>query len=179
MGTATLTDQSSTPKTCYKVQDLVERGWSDAMIKRFLGSEDTRVPVEHYANFSGARVWFLARIEAAESTVEFEDYFKKSAQRRKLDKGFVRDVLTRLSALRASQSDDVKPDSTRSEEKNQDSDSHSTDSTSTPQKKSRARMAQADLSPVQPGSPHSAEEVRMRLAKLWGAKPEQVKFWQE
>ena len=70
------------------------------MIKRFLGEEDRRLSVDHWANFAGARAWQIDRVERAESTTAFEEYFRKSARRRKLSPAVEKDVLRRIQKLR-------------------------------------------------------------------------------
>ena len=83
-----------------RARDLKDRGWTEAMIRRFLGPEDSRHPVDHWANFSGARVWALDRVERAECTMEFEEFFIKSARRRKLEEPFRDEVLRRIRKFR-------------------------------------------------------------------------------
>jgi len=35
--------------------DLFACGWTEDLIRKFLGEEDGRAPVDHYANFQGKR----------------------------------------------------------------------------------------------------------------------------
>lgn len=66
------------------VQQLRSRGWTDALIQRFLGAPDARVSVDHWANYSGKRVFFLERVELAEASRDFLTAFDTSVRRRKL-----------------------------------------------------------------------------------------------
>lgn len=66
------------------VGDLRLRGWTDALIQRFLGAPDRFEPVDHFRNFTGKRVYFLERVELAEVTKDFSDSFSASVRRRKL-----------------------------------------------------------------------------------------------
>lgn len=66
------------------VEDLRSRGWTDALIHRFLGAPDRFEPVDHFRNFTGKRVYFLERIELAEASKDFAAAFKASVRRRKL-----------------------------------------------------------------------------------------------
>jgi hypothetical protein len=86
----------------FSVADLQARGWTRSMIDRFLGAEDAREPVDHWANYSGKSVWYQYRVEAAEVTPEFEEAFLKSAKRRKLADEQVKSVQRRLKSLRKS-----------------------------------------------------------------------------
>ena len=65
---------------------LATRGWTAALIERFLGKPDLWMPVNHWANWKGKRTYFLERIELAEASPEFQAEFAKSARRRKLSK---------------------------------------------------------------------------------------------
>ena len=50
---------------------LAERGWTEAAIKRFLGEPDRRVPNPVYRSAAPARLYAIARVEAAEDTTEW------------------------------------------------------------------------------------------------------------
>lgn len=50
------------------VETLRSRGWTDALIERFLGAPDRFEPVDHSRNFTGKRVYFLERVELAETS---------------------------------------------------------------------------------------------------------------
>ena len=87
------------------INDLKERGWTQAMIDRFLGKEDWRNPVDHWANYSGIKVWTLKRVEAAETTPEFSEFFTRSASRRKLSAEKIDEVYSRINKLRQNRID--------------------------------------------------------------------------
>jgi hypothetical protein len=84
------------------VDELRERGWTLVLIEKFLGDEDRRDAVNHWANFSGKKVYLMGRIEAAESMPEFEAEFIRSASRRKLLPDFTKAVVERCRTLRLS-----------------------------------------------------------------------------
>jgi hypothetical protein len=65
---------------------LAMRGWTASLIERFLGEADLWLPVNHWANWTGKRTYFLERVELAEASVEFRTEFERSARRRKLSK---------------------------------------------------------------------------------------------
>lgn len=67
------------------VHRLRARGWTEALILRFLGAPDAMEPVDHWANFTGKRVYFLERVELAEASTAFGTAFKASVRRRKLN----------------------------------------------------------------------------------------------
>ena len=83
------------------MDELRNRGWTARLIEKYLGDEDRRDPVEHWANFAGKNVYFVARVEKAEAMPEFEVDFILSAKRRKLPQEFVDTTLKRCRALRA------------------------------------------------------------------------------
>jgi hypothetical protein len=65
------------------VEVLRARGWTESMVKRFLGAPDRWGPVNHYANFTGKRLYFLDRVEQVEAAADFEAAFHPSLTRRK------------------------------------------------------------------------------------------------
>jgi hypothetical protein len=71
------------------IETLRRRGWTEALIKKFLGEPDRRIPVDHWANFTGKSVYFLGRVEGAESDAEFQTAFQKSLHRRRIDQAGV------------------------------------------------------------------------------------------
>ena len=74
------------PPECFlDIYQLSERGWTDSLVSKYLGDEDERWPVNHFANFSGKRVWFLGRVEMIENTAHFKCDLEMSLKRRKLD----------------------------------------------------------------------------------------------
>src|SRR5688572_1927020 len=52
-------------------EDLQSRGWTRSLIKRFLGEDDYRESVNHWANFSGKSMFYRERVLAAERCEEF------------------------------------------------------------------------------------------------------------
>jgi hypothetical protein len=66
------------------VVQLSERGWTETMVKRFLGAPDRWKPVDHYANWTGKRTFFLERIQTTEASPEFEYAFSRSIRRRRI-----------------------------------------------------------------------------------------------
>ena len=66
------------------VYQLRQRGWTEGLIRRFLGEPDDWEPVNHYANFTGKRVYSLQRVEATEADESFDCAFRASVKRRKI-----------------------------------------------------------------------------------------------
>jgi hypothetical protein len=87
------------PGLCIK--ELRARGWTLKLIEKFLGDEDRRDSVAHWANFSGKNVYLVARVEAAEAMPEFEADFVMSARRRNLAPDYVKAVVARCRGFRA------------------------------------------------------------------------------
>jgi hypothetical protein len=81
------------------VQELRARGWTLKLIEKFLGDEDRRDSVNHWANHSGKKMYLVARIEAAESMSEFEADFVISARRRNLAPEYVDAVIARCKGI--------------------------------------------------------------------------------
>ncbi len=77
------------------INDLRDRGWTEALISRFLGAADRWVPVSHWLNWTGKRQWFLGQIETAEHDEEFQIAFERSALRRKLPREEILEMLER------------------------------------------------------------------------------------
>jgi hypothetical protein len=67
------------------VLDLYGRGWTETLIRRFLGEPDWWKAVDHWKNYTGKRAYFLERVEAAEASAEFEAAYRASLKRRKID----------------------------------------------------------------------------------------------
>ena len=82
------------------MNELRNRGWTAKLIEKYLGNEDRRDSVAHWANFTGKKVYYIARVEKAEAMAEFEVDFIQSAKRRKLPQEFVDTTLQRCRALR-------------------------------------------------------------------------------
>jgi len=66
------------------VVSLSERGWTETLIRRFLGAPDRWEAVDHWANWTGKRTYFLERVQNAEDSSEFENAFSRSLCRRKI-----------------------------------------------------------------------------------------------
>ncbi len=75
------------------ILSLKERGWTDTLIKNFLGDHDAIESVNHYANFSGKKVYKLTRVKSIEAKDEFVAAFMKSAKRRRLTKKTLKKML--------------------------------------------------------------------------------------
>ena len=84
----------------FDMDDLRNRGWTPKLIEKYLGDEDRRDPVLHWANFSGKKVYLVARVELAEAIPEFEVDFTLSARRRRLQNDFVEATIGRCRELR-------------------------------------------------------------------------------
>jgi hypothetical protein len=67
------------------IEALRRRGWTEALVAKFLGEEDRRVAVNHWLNFAGKRVYFLGRVEQAESSAAFQKAYLASLRRRRID----------------------------------------------------------------------------------------------
>jgi hypothetical protein len=83
------------------IDDLKIRGWTDAMIRDYLGDEDFRTSVDHWANFSGRKVWYIERVVAAEVLPDFKERFIASLNRRTLPESVIATTLDRLEKLTA------------------------------------------------------------------------------
>lgn len=83
------------------IDELHTRGWTEKLVEKFLGDEDRRDSVAHWANFSGKKIYLIARVETAEAMPEFEADFILSARRRKLSQEFVEATLKRCRDLRS------------------------------------------------------------------------------
>jgi hypothetical protein len=59
-----------------------ERGWTDGLIKRFLGEPDTYAPNPHYRSGPSMRLYDLERVTAAEESADFKAAFSAMAERR-------------------------------------------------------------------------------------------------
>jgi hypothetical protein len=57
---------------------LRARGWTDRLVKRFLGRPDWHAPVNHWANSTGKYLYDLARVQSIERTDEFRAEFERS-----------------------------------------------------------------------------------------------------
>jgi hypothetical protein len=82
------------------IDGLRARGWTLKLIERFLGDEDCRDSVSHWANFSGKKLYLVARVESTEAMPEFEADFIISARRRNLPQDYVDIVIARRKGFR-------------------------------------------------------------------------------
>ena len=57
------------------IDDLRARGWTVKLIEKFLGDEDRRDSVSHWANFSGKKVYLVARVESAANREINREFF--------------------------------------------------------------------------------------------------------
>lgn len=80
------------------VAELKQRGWTESLIKNFLGQHDRIGCVDHYANSSGKRLYCLTRVMKEEKSAEFEAAFIRSAKRRKLETKTIRRMKKSRSA---------------------------------------------------------------------------------
>ena len=67
------------------VYDLYARGWTEALIRDFLGTPDGWEAVDHFRNTTGKRTYFLERVERAEASDAFGSAYQASLRRRKTD----------------------------------------------------------------------------------------------
>ena len=65
-------------------EDLFACGWTENLIRKFLGDEDDRTPVNDYASVRGKRLWKMGRVASVERSEEFNDAFAVSIARRSL-----------------------------------------------------------------------------------------------
>lgn len=78
----------------FGMDELRTRGWTAKLIEKCIGDEDCRDLVAHWANFTGKNVYFVVRVEKAETMPEFEVDFILFAKRRRLPQNFVDTVPT-------------------------------------------------------------------------------------
>jgi len=64
------------------VQDLKERGWTDSIIRDYLGAPDLTKPNTTYKSAAPMRLYDLARAEAVEATNDWTDLMEKTARRK-------------------------------------------------------------------------------------------------
>jgi hypothetical protein len=63
--------------------ELLERGWTRTLIKRFLPKPDGNVPVNHWANFRGQDTYSAIKVWNVEQSDAFEAAFLRSWKNRK------------------------------------------------------------------------------------------------
>ena len=73
--------------------DLRKRGWTEALVNKFLGKPERWIPVNHFRNFTGKRAYFLPRVEKAERSSQFNKDFGASLKRRKLDAKTIGEIM--------------------------------------------------------------------------------------
>lgn len=61
---------------------LKERGWTETLVKQFLGPADASVPNPVMASAPPMRLWNLERIKACEATQAFQEALEQSAKRK-------------------------------------------------------------------------------------------------
>jgi len=64
--------------------DLKSRGWTESLIQKYLIAHESRVSVNHWANFSGKSVWPRSVVTAVEKSPSFRVDFEDSIRRRKV-----------------------------------------------------------------------------------------------
>jgi hypothetical protein len=62
---------------------LMARGWTRALTKRFLPNPDRWATVDHWRNYTGKATYFVERVMAAEQMMEFKSAFAVSIVRRR------------------------------------------------------------------------------------------------
>lgn len=63
---------------------LADRGWTRALVARFLKRPDSWGTVSHWANFKGKALYDTERVIAAETSVEFAAIFARSVRLRSI-----------------------------------------------------------------------------------------------
>jgi len=66
---------------CIGAPGLKERGWTEAMIREFLGDPDLYVDNPDYKSAAPMRLWRLQRAKAAEATAEFAQAKERAGRR--------------------------------------------------------------------------------------------------
>ena len=77
--------------------DLKERGWTDALIRDYLGDPDEEK--KHHSYNSYIKLYKIERVEKVESTEGFEEAYEKSLKRRKSAKKAVDTKLKKAKQL--------------------------------------------------------------------------------
>lgn len=68
--------------TFWDVRELLNRGWSERMVRRLLGAPCRWEAVNHWANSTGKKMYSAERVEAVESTPAFKSALAKAQLRR-------------------------------------------------------------------------------------------------
>ena len=66
---------------------LKARGWTDAMIRDYLGEEDVLAPNPHYRSAPPMRLYYQDRCLEAEESAGFSERATKAAERRRSQQG--------------------------------------------------------------------------------------------
>jgi hypothetical protein len=75
---------------------LQERGWTETLIRKFLGGADTTKPNPHYRKAAPTQLYTLVRVEAAEKTAEWQESKRATEQRQESAKKAVETKRERL-----------------------------------------------------------------------------------
>ena len=59
-------------------RELLDRGWTKTLIRKFLPTPDGTAAVAHWANYRGTNTYLEAKVQAVELTSEFEAAFLRS-----------------------------------------------------------------------------------------------------
>ncbi|MBV9689891.1 MAG: hypothetical protein JO202_09290 [Ktedonobacteraceae bacterium] len=78
-------ETNETPKML-TLTDLKARGWTDALVKQFLGEPDATKPNPHYRKAAPMRLYALARVEQAESQEEWQQAKARASRRSEASK---------------------------------------------------------------------------------------------
>lgn len=70
-------DKSHNPPTL-NASELKERGWTEGLIRRFLGPPDATAPNPRYRSAAPLRLWLLQRVEAIEASPLFAEALNKA-----------------------------------------------------------------------------------------------------
>lgn len=82
-----MTDESTADPDDIRYLDhaqLADRGWTRALVARFLKRPDSWGTVHHWANFKGKALYDTERVIAAETSAEFAAIFARSVRRRNI-----------------------------------------------------------------------------------------------
>jgi hypothetical protein len=71
-------------KTYIDVPALSRRGWTESLVRKFLGPSEMDVAVDHWLNPWPKRSYSLSRVERIEDEQDFKEAFSRSVRRRKL-----------------------------------------------------------------------------------------------
>ena len=82
-----MTDESTADPDDIRYLDhaqLADRGWTRALVSRFLKRPASWGTVNHWANFKGKALYDTERVIAAETSAEFAAIFARSVRRRNI-----------------------------------------------------------------------------------------------